>query len=282
MARSRQLFVAGGVLFLLLAAGFFFQLPPVTQVFWPWPDGRLTYVFVASIVAAIAAPLLWIGLSGELAAAGAGGLNLAALNAPAAAYLLSLGASRGEPRLRLFGLACVLSAAVSVAIYRWSRGLAFRDPRPSPAPVRASFALFTALLVAVGTALVLRSPHIFPWPLHPDTSVLVGVIFLGAAVYFAAGLRRPLWANAKGPLIGFLAYDLVLIGPFLAHFGTVRPEHRLSLILYVAVLLSSGALAVAYLWRLRQLPQPTPRPDTAPPLTPPAPAQVRLAPQRPG
>jgi hypothetical protein len=265
MTPPQRLFIASGLLVLPLAAGFFFQVPHITQVFWPWPDGRLTHVFVASILAAIASPMLWIGMSGELAAARAGALNLTALSAPAAAYVLFLGVTRASPRLVLFGLAYALGAAVCVAIYRWSRGLAFRDRRPTPAPVRTSFALFTGLLVAVGVALVLRAPHVFPWPLQPDTSVLVGLSFLGAAVYFAAGLRLPLWATATGPLIAFLAYDAVLIGPFLAHFAAVRPEHRLSLIAYVAVLLYSGALAATFLWRLRSRRHLQPWVDSPPP-----------------
>ena len=56
------------------------------------------------------------------------------------------------------------------------------------------------------------------------------------------------WNNAKGQLLSFLAYDLVLIGPFLALFGTVKSEFELSLVAYVAVLIYSGALAVYYLF----------------------------------
>jgi hypothetical protein len=49
-------------------------------------------------------------------------------------------------------------------------------------------------------------------------------------------------------LLGFLAYDLVLIGPFLQHFSTVRPEMRLSLVLYTAVVVYSGLLAIYFLF----------------------------------
>ena len=278
MTRAQRVFIAGGLLLLLIAGGFLFQVPQVLQAGWPWPDGRLTYIFVASILAAIAAPMLWLGMSGELAAARAGALNLTALSAPAAAYLVFLGVTRTESRLLLFGLGYALGAALCAAIYRWSGGLAFRDRRRTPALVRASFALFTAVLMGVGVALVLRAPHIFPWPLHPDSSVLVGLSFLGAAVYFAAGLRLPLWANAKGQLVAFLAYDAVLIGPFLAHFAAVTPEHRTSLILYVAVLLYSAALSLTFLWRFghrQQQPMVGQVPETGP-------AQVRVAAQRPG
>jgi hypothetical protein len=117
-----------------------------------------------------------------------------------------------------------------------------------PRLVRISFAIFTIVLLLVGALLVLRRPVVFPWPLKPESSVIFGLIFLGAATYFAIAQRSSKWHSARGQLTGFLAYDLVLIGPFLAHFSAVKPEHRLSLILYVSVLLYSGALAVYYLF----------------------------------
>jgi hypothetical protein len=80
-------------------------------------------------------------------------------------------------------------------------------------------------------------------------------MFLGLSLnYFYVGLGNR-WGDAKVSLIGFLAYDLVLIVPFLQHFSRVRPEHWISLVIYTAVLIYSGALAAYYLffahrWRL--------------------------------
>ena len=48
--------------------------------------------------------------------------------------------------------------------------------------------------------------------------------------------------------IAFLAYDLVLIPPYLALFPTVEPEHLTSLRIYMVVLFYSTALAVYYLF----------------------------------
>lgn len=108
--------------------------------------------------------------------------------------------------------------------------------------------LFTVVLLLLSGLLLLQAPVVFPWPLRPEASVIFGFIFLGAASYFAIALRSPWWHSAREQLIGFLAYDLILIGPFLAHFGTVGPAHRLSLILYVTVLVYSEAIAVYYLF----------------------------------
>ena len=51
-----------------------------------------------------------------------------------------------------------------------------------------------------------------------------------------------------GQLLSFLAYDLVLIVPFLSLFKTVQTEYLIGLIVYVTVLNYSGALAVYYLF----------------------------------
>jgi hypothetical protein len=89
---------------------------------------------------------------------------------------------------------------------------------------------------------------VFPWALNPDSSVIFGCIFIGDAFYFLYGLLYPRWHNAAGQLLSFLAYDLVLIGPFLMLFKTVKPEFMFSLIVYVAVLVYSGGLAVYFLF----------------------------------
>src|SRR5215212_9594092 len=59
----------------LLAVGFFWQLPWATAL-WPWPDSRLSYIFLASIAAAIGAPTLWLALSQEYGALHGGLVNL--------------------------------------------------------------------------------------------------------------------------------------------------------------------------------------------------------------
>jgi hypothetical protein len=75
-------------------------------------------------------------------------------------------------------------------------------------------------------------------------SVMYGWMFLGAACYFAYGVLRPYVWNMTGQLLGFLAYDLVLIGPFVRHLWQVEPAMLPNLLVYIAVLLYSGGLAV--------------------------------------
>ncbi len=116
-----------------------------------------------------------------------------------------------------------------------------------PLLVRVSFGIFIASLIFAGGALVFRIP-VFPWSLNPDSSVIFGCIFIGDAFYFLYSLLYPRWHNAAGQLLSFLAYDLVLIVPFLLLFETVKPEYMLNLVVYVAVLIYSGALAVYFLF----------------------------------
>ena len=243
----RALFVVGGFVFLVLTAGFFLQSGWATAA-WPWPDGRLSYIFVSSITAAIAAPMIWIGLTEEFGAAQGGAVNLGITAGGAAIYLFLLYGREGDVQLLISAVAATAFLVANVGIFRWSSRQPIRDRRATPRLVKASFGLFTLVLILVGGLLVLQAPVIFPWPLRPESSVIFGCIFLGAASYFAIALRSPSWHSARGQLIGFLAYDLILIGPYLALFNSVQPAHRLSLIVYVAVLVYSGALAVYYLF----------------------------------
>ena len=65
MRALRSLLVGIGLAFLALAAGFFFQTAWAKGL-WPLPDGRLSYSFMAAILAGTALPLIWVGLAGEV------------------------------------------------------------------------------------------------------------------------------------------------------------------------------------------------------------------------
>jgi hypothetical protein len=243
----RLAFVAGSIVLILLAAGYLWQMPWAI-VTWPWPDGRLSYTFVASILAAIAAAALWIGVTGELGAAAAGALNVLVIAVGMTWYLGSLALGTGRPALLPYTLVIAIAALVSLWLFWWSRRIAIHDPRPTPRPVLVAFGLFVAILLAAGSALLLRVPTIFPWPLKPESSVMFGLIFIGDAFYFLYALLSPRWHNAKAQLLSFLAYDLVLLPVFIPHIATVQPAHRLSLMIYLGVLAGSCLLALYHLF----------------------------------
>lgn len=242
--------IAIGVGALGLAGGFFAQTPWATSL-WPWTGSRLSFIFIASILAASALPVIWIGWSGEFAAVTGGALNLCVSYAAMGAFAFDRHAHDPSRRAALlFASACVVAALASLLLMVWARRLPFRDQRPTPQVVRASFAIFFLVLLAVGGALVAQR-QVFPWRLDGEQAALYGFVFLGAACYFLYGLLRPVWGNAQGQLLGFLAYDLVLIVPFWQHLGRVDPALRLNLMVYLAVLVYSGVLAAAGLWRMR-------------------------------
>jgi len=235
-----------GLVLLAATFGFFFQAAWATPL-WPWPDGRLSYVFIASIAAAVMLPLLWLAFVSDWHAAVGGGLNLAVSFAGMTATLAVLLLS-GQRQLLIYLVAFALITLFYLAGSLWAFMLPLRDTRPMPRLIRWSFGFFTVVLVITALALLFKAPAVFPWPLKPESSVMFGWVFLGAAVYFAYGAFQRRWHEARGQLLGFLAYDLVLIGLFLALFPSVAPGHLLSLIIYVLVIVYSGGLAVYYLF----------------------------------
>ena len=74
MRLARTVLIIVGLIDLVVASGFFFQQPWATA-FWALPDTPLSYAFISAILAGGAAPLIWIGLSGELAALAGYGLS---------------------------------------------------------------------------------------------------------------------------------------------------------------------------------------------------------------
>jgi drug/metabolite transporter (DMT)-like permease len=243
----RTAFTIVGILSLLLAVGFCLQLP-WAEWLWPWADSFSPYLFLGSITAATAASLLWIGLSGELGAAAGGALHLVVFYAGLASSLFLLSQQGSDQNLLTGVFLCVAAALVSLAMLLWFRRYPLRDRRPMPLPIRVSFGVFVVVLVLVGCGILLHLPNVFAWKLHPTSSALLGWFFLGAACYFLYGLVHPSWQEAGGQLWAFLAYDLVLIVPYLLHFALARPEQLPSLLVNTLVLVYSAALAIYYLF----------------------------------
>jgi hypothetical protein len=246
--RGGHVLIGGVMLFLAVA---FLARWPFAMGLWPWAGAYsltgLSPIFIASILAAIGAPVIWIGLSGHVGAGEAGSINLSVTFIGLTVFMLQSHAASGNPRLLIAAIVCALSVIALIVAFLTARRYPLANGDPTPMPLRLAFAFFSVALVVVGPLLLLKRPNIFPWPLSAEASVVYGWIFLGAATYFIHGLFRPVWHNAAGQLIGFLAYDLVLIGPFIALFGRVSPANRPSLIVYTTVLLFSGAVAIYYL-----------------------------------
>lgn len=238
--------VTAGVAFLLLAVGVVAGWTWADQL-WPFilDETRLGRYFLSSIALAIALPLVWVAVTGSVRSAAAGLVNLVVMFGAMAAYLLSR--SGEQPELRGYAIGTGAAALILLGAFVHAQRQPWHDDRRMPTPLRVGFVAAPIALVLVAVQLIRENPHIFPWPLSGGSSVMYGLIFLGAAVYFVVGALEARWASATGQLIGFLAYDLVLIVPFVQRFGTVPAEHRPSLIVYTGVLVTSGAAAIWYL-----------------------------------
>jgi hypothetical protein len=204
---------------------------------------------VSSIIAAVALSVLWIALTRDYAATVGGAIHHVLMYSAIAIYLFQdYAANDSNQRLLTAGLICLFVAVAAGGALVWARRFSFTDQRPTPVPVLIGFAIFVAALWFVGLRLILNQPNVFPWDLAPEVSVVYGWTFLGASMNFVYGLIIRRWHNAAAPLLGFLAYDLVLILPFIRHFDTVADEQRLSLIAYTIVVTLSGLMAIYYLF----------------------------------
>lgn len=233
---------------LFFAIAFFWQWPFVINL-WPFAGTTpLTYIFISSIFAAAAASTFWAVASGNYGALAGIGLDYLGILAPVAILSFRLGASSDNTQLTAYGVICVLGALFGLWLFWWSQRFPLDTTIPTPRPVWWSFVIFIIALLIVSTRLILQVPYAIPWTITPELSVVIGWMFFGAALYFAYGLWKPYWSNAAGQLVGFLAYDLVLIVPFLTRLPTVPDEHRLGLTIYTAVIIFSGLLAIYYLF----------------------------------
>ncbi|MDX2139032.1 MAG: hypothetical protein SF123_13165 [Chloroflexota bacterium] len=231
---------------LVLALGYIFQAPFAIQL-WPLPySNPTTYLFIGSIYAAAVASTLWCLWSREDGAIAGVALDYVAIFLPVGIFVLQI--SGGRMAQVTFAMVAMAGALFGLALVAWSIRLPIRDPRPMPRLVRWSFGVFVIALVIVGGQMVLKMPNVLPWNVNTVGQVIYGWMFIGAAAYFAYGVLRPSWHNAAGQLAGFLAYDVVLIIPFLLLLPTIDADKLPNLIIYLTVLIYSGLLAIYYLF----------------------------------
>jgi len=246
-SRVRALLLAIAAVQVIFAVGFVFQVPTLTAV-WPFAGTTpLSQTFIGSIFAAAAAATVWCAWAESDRGLVGIALDYLAILAPAAIISLVGAAGGSGAGVAAFGVACLVGVVFGLWLLRRSLARPWRDPRPLPRLIRWSFAFFIVALVIAGGALAIQVPDIMPWTITPELSTLFGLMFLGAAAYFTFALVEPRWENAGGQLAGFLAYDVVLVLPFLQRLPTIPENLRINLVIYTAVVIASGVLAFWYL-----------------------------------
>jgi hypothetical protein len=238
--------LAVGILQLILAAGFFFQQPWATSL-WPVPDTRLSYAFIAAILAGGAAPLIWIALSEQFGGLAGYGMSFGIMYAGMALAALLFYLRMQQPALLWFALVLGAAAALCAMLYFRTRN-SVQNSQQTPQIVRLAFIAEVLVLAGAGILLLLKVPNTLPWNLSPESSVLYGWVFLGLAFYYLYAVLHPQWIHALGPLLGFLVYDLVLFSPLFARFGSLQPEHILGQVAASAIIIFSAALGIYYLF----------------------------------
>ncbi|MGE0315950.1 MAG: hypothetical protein AB7P21_30410 [Lautropia sp.] len=221
---------------------------------WPWPDTPLNYRFVGAMLLSQGATMAWTAWTMTLRASLGGLVGFTMTTAGIAAYMAWVAVRQVSPSPMLWVWVIVCGAlAASTLLLAVHASHQPRGPHAAtPAVVRASFLLFAIALTIATVLLFGQAPVVFPWKLSPESSVVYGLLFVASAVYFLDGWLRPGSDNAPGQLIGFLVYDLALLPPWIAHWAKATGGFRISLIIYLVVLIWSGLLAVAYLgWRVR-------------------------------
>lgn len=241
---------------LLLGFGFWWRADWALGL-WPWPDGPLSYLFIASIVLAEGATMAWTAATMKLHAARGGALGFAAMNLGLSGYTLWLFNQQQEVLLLNWSLVCSLLSFGSILLFIIGGTYPRKHNQPSPFIVRQSFLVFAVALFIATAMLLARAPVVFPWPLKPDSSMMFGFLFLASAMYFFDGWLRPSLTNSYGQLVGFLVYDMVLIPPYLRHWPKATGGFRISLVIYLIVLFWSAALALWFFWNYGVRPGPS-------------------------
>jgi hypothetical protein len=257
-AGIRALTLAIVLLLTAMSAASYFQADFAKSA-WAWRDQEITYKFAGAYLLAFAGSLLWIAVTGELAAFAGVAVTVLTNAIGTLVFLVyqSIQESRGDlvPNI----VVMLLLAIVSIAVFRWSRGLASRRVIPTPRVLFIAMIVFTVVLLSASVRLILQHTNVFPWDPRAEWSTMIGLSLLGSVAFFAYGAYRREWTHAGAQFAGFLAYDLVLIFPYIRMLRDGDGERSVygasgtqvnegPLVIFLIAIGSSALLAVWYLF----------------------------------
>lgn len=241
---TRPLLIVLAVIEIIFAIGYSFQIPFALSL-WPFPSmSPLSYLLLGSAFATAASITLWPVVMREPAAIAGAGVVYVGLPLPLAIYSFISASRSGSQGQMIFAVIMLIGAIIGAGLLISGWRSPARDVRPQPLLVKISFVMFIIPLFLAGVQMILKRPNILPWNVTPELSVIFGWVFTTAMIYFTYGLLRGGWANAAPHLMAFLVYDLVLLAPFLMRVPALAPEHRISMVIYLAALIYSFFLAI--------------------------------------
>ncbi|HZM22163.1 MAG TPA: hypothetical protein VFC02_10485 [Anaerolineales bacterium] len=130
MQSAKTALILTGLFHFVLAVGFFFQ-QAWTKSLWPVPDTRLSYAFIAAILAGGGAPLIWAGLSGKLASLAGYGISFGIMYAGMGISALLFYLRDRNPALVWFAFVMGVLAVAGGIIFMRSRPIA-ENRQPTP------------------------------------------------------------------------------------------------------------------------------------------------------
>jgi hypothetical protein len=241
-------FLADGIFFFALSAAFALQVTAVVNL-WPWAEEPICIQFFAALLAAYGAGCFMLARLKDWPAAAGGSLAMLVAFGGFALQVAEAQWHGHQTQLELPAaiLATVALLALGTLVMNITAGGAQEkaDPR-----LLLLFRVMAPLLYLVGLALLAGAHAILPWPLSPQTRALLGWVLLGFSFNYGYTALQGGRSGTRILLAGLLTYDAAMIMPLLAHITDVLPGYRLTLMLNIAVVLTTASIATFHLFVL--------------------------------
>jgi hypothetical protein len=195
---------------------------------------------------------LYIGATGKLAPAVTSAINYMLVFGGTGILYLQLyfqGAdSASQPMLIVIGVFSLLVALISIFLFLSVRDIPVSDPTPMPKALRIAVMVITLFVGMTSVSLIVFKINLLPWGGTTLFGLLYGWLFAGTGASLLYGLVRNKWEIVSAQLLAFLAYDIVLIPPFIDFFNKVQADKLPGFIVYFGFVTGSAIVAVYYLF----------------------------------
>jgi hypothetical protein len=256
LRQTQYILILSGLAFTILAVGFIARIPWTVSLlplhFDTTYNDTLGFMFIASMVSAWGVSSIYIGATGKIAPAFTTLINYILVFGGLGILYLQLSLqntnSVNQSALSVMGIFSILIALFS-AYWLWLlRNTAVSNPIPMPKTLRRAIGVMTLFVGITSMSLIVFKYNILPWDGTTIFGIVYGWLFVGTGAALLYALVRNKWEIVAAQLLGFLAYDLVLIPPFIDFFSQVRPDKLPGLIMYFCFVVGSAILAIYYLF----------------------------------